>query len=202
MRARFLSMVFGKPTPCVVFACAALLVGATAGCGGGGGESAGEETLAAPPEPGSFQAEVRGALTDTLHGAATARFDSTGRLVGLELNDAADTTRAGLSFELAARPGRQKQQEKAGRTYVVAQREGGREDTSFTLMNAYLRLRGNPFAAHAGSLRVRRDSTGAYGRFGLRLRGDVEAASDEQATVVVRGRFREASSSTLPAEGP
>ena len=157
MRDRFLSMVFGKPMPCVVFACAALLVGATAGCGGGGGESTGEETLAAPPEPGSFQAEVRGALTDTLHGAATARFDSTGRLAGLELNDAADTTRAGLSFELAARPGRQKQQEKAGRTYVVAQREGGREDTSFTLMNAYLRLRG---FIERGGLRRCRDGDG------------------------------------------
>lgn len=159
----------------------AVLAAGLAGCGDGGDASSG----GAPPEgaAGSFEAQVRGAFRDTLGGAVTTRLDSAGGLAGLELDGASDTTRAGISFELAPRP------EASGRTFVVSQQEGGREDTSFTLMNAYLRLRGHTFAARAGSLRVRRDSTGLHGTFVLRLRGSIDAASDDAATVTARGRF-------------
>lgn len=155
----------------------ALLVGVAA-C-----ETGPEAEGPAPAEPGPFEAEVQGAMEASMAGETTARLDTTGRLVGLELDAAEDTLQAGLSFELAAKP------PTAVRTYQVTPRDGGREDTSFSLMNAYLRLRGHEFAARAGSLRVDRDSSGLHGAFDLRLRGFVDAASDEASTVTVRGRF-------------
>jgi hypothetical protein len=163
----------------LLLGCACLVVGLAA-CGG----EEPSEAPAAEAQAGPFQAEVGGALQATLEGKATARLDSAGRLAGVELDEAADTTQGGLSFELAARPPASR------RTYTVGpQDEGGREDTTFSLMNAYLRLHGYEFAARAGSLRVRRDSTGLHGTFDLRLRGTVDAASDEAATVTASGRF-------------
>ena len=162
----------------LLVACLAALA-ALAACEGEAPGGEGE----AEAQAGPFEAQVRGALQDTLQGEAVARLDSAGRLTGLELDDANDTTRAGLSLELAA------QSPTRRRTYTVSQQEGGREDTTFSLMNAYLRLRGYEFAARTGSLRVRRDSTGLHGAFDLRLRGRLDAASDEPATLTVQGRF-------------
>lgn len=167
----------------LLFVCIWLLAGPLA-CG----ESAGPGEEPTGASAGPFEAEVQGALQATLRGEATARLDSSGRLTGLEFDDASDTTRAGLSFELAAKP--PAGPPAATRTYTVAPRQRAPGDTaSVALMNAYLRLRGYAFAARAGSLRVSRDSTGLHGVFDLRLRGVIDAASDEPATVTARGRF-------------
>jgi hypothetical protein len=164
----------------------AVLAAGLAGCGAGSDEAA-SGASALEESAGSFEAQVRGALRDTLGGVATARRDSAGRLAGIELGGrgGADTSRAGFSFELATRPAT------PARTFTVSQQEGGREDTSFALMNAYLRLRGHTFAARAGSLHVERDSSGLRGTFELRLRGSIEAASDAAAIVTGHGRFEQ-----------
>lgn len=169
----------GVLVACRTLLCIGLLTGLAA-CEGG----MLEEEPASEAIRGSFEAQVGGALEGRLEGTATARLDTSGYLAGLELDDAVDTTRAGLSFELTPRS------PTAPRTYVVRPRRAAPGDTArIALMNAYLRLHGYEFAALAGSLRVHRDTSGLHGVFDLRLQGMVDAASDEPAVVSVRGRL-------------
>lgn len=145
-----------------------------------------EEDAPAPPaaQPGRFEAEVRGALQAALSGTATARVDTAGRLAGLELNVPADTSQAGLSFELTPAS------EARLRTYTAGRRRSAGAASEALRVNAYLRVRGYAFQARAGSLRVRADTAGLTGTFGLMLRGLVDASSDDSSTVAVRGSFR------------
>ncbi len=167
-----------------------LLVGLlmVSGCGGSSGESALGWLMGAESQ---FDAGIKGAVTDSLHGTADFRTDDRGRLVGIELNrDGAPMQ--GLSLELEPRPPETDQYTVVDPVLMNAPREG--EQPGFV---AYLESDAGSFEADEGHLHI--TAMGDHhieGTFELYMHGERRSGPSVEVDITVKGAFQ----ATRPAQ--